>query len=77
MSSEGGGVHIKISRLWQHSQELYAEILTTTEWHHLMRCELCGQILREFYKSKSVQEANETVRLLGIEANLEEGEETA
>jgi hypothetical protein len=76
MSSEGA-VHIKISRLWQHSRELYAEILTTAEWHHLMRCERCGQILREFYKSKSVHEANETVRQLGIEANLEEGEETA
>ena len=76
MSSEDG-IHINISRLWQHSQELYAEILTTTEWHHLMRCEHCGEILKGFYKSKSVPEANHMLKELGIEADLEEGQATA
>jgi hypothetical protein len=76
MPSEGD-IHITISRLWDHSRELYAEILTTTEWHHMMSCEHCCEILSGFYKLKSVQEANEMLKQLGVEAHLEEGEATA
>ena len=70
-------IHINISHLWQHSREVYAEILTTTEWHHLMRCEHCGEILKGFYKSKSVDEANHMLKEIGIEAELQERQTTA
>jgi hypothetical protein len=76
MSSEDG-LHITISRLWRHSQELYADVLSTTEWHHLMRCERCCDILRVCYKSQSADDAKDGLKKLGIDANLEDPQATA
>jgi hypothetical protein len=52
-------------------------VLTTVEWHHLMRCERCCDILRICYKSQSADDAKDSLKNLGIDANLEDEEATA
>jgi hypothetical protein len=64
--------HVQISRLWRHSRELYPDVLTTAEWHHLMRCEDCVILLQVCYKSQSIDDAQKGLKNFGLERNLED-----
>jgi hypothetical protein len=69
MHQEDNNLHISMSRLWKHSNELYPDVFRTRDWHHLMRCERCVSVLRICYKSNSLDEAKGKLEQDGIAAD--------
>ena len=58
------GLHVPLVKLWDHSRQLYPEVLSAEDWLHLMNCEHCVDVLRCCYKADSIDQVKERISLV-------------